>query len=121
MTIRKILIVDDAKSDQMNLEKIVSAAGYMSSLAENGEQAVIKARAESPDLIFMDVNMAVMDGFQATRTLSSAPETKQIPVVLVTSKNQKADKIWGQMLGVKGYITKPYTSEQILDVIKQCA
>ncbi len=121
MPIRKVLIVDDAKPDLMNLEKIVSGAGYLVSAAENGEQAVAKAKAESPDLIFMDVNMAPMDGFQATRTLSSSPETKQIPVVLVTSKNQKADKAWAQMLGVKGYITKPYTSDQILDVIKQCA
>lgn len=121
MTIRKILIVDDAKTDLMNLEKIVLGAGFVVSTAENGEQAVAKAKSESPDLIFMDVNMAPMDGFQATRTLSHSPETKQIPVVLVTSKNQKADKVWAQMLGVKGYITKPYTSDQILDVIKQCA
>lgn len=121
MTIHKILIVDDAKPDLMNLEKIVSAAGFLVSTAENGEQAVAKAKSESPDLIFMDVNMAPMDGFQATRTLSSSPDTKQIPVVLVTSKNQKADKVWAQMLGVKGYITKPYTADQILDVIKQCS
>ena len=59
-----------------------------------------------------------MDGFAATRSLRNDPETKNIPVVLVTAKDQKADKAWGQMLGAKGYITKPYTDAQVLETIK---
>lgn len=66
----------------------------------------------------MDVNMPEMDGFAAIRNLRNDPETKGIPVVLVTSKDQKADKAWGQMLGAKGYITKPYTDEQVLDTVR---
>ena len=62
----------------------------------------------------MDVNMPDMDGFAATRALKANAQTKAIPVVFVTSKNQKADMAWGQMLGAKGYIAKPYSPEQIL-------
>jgi twitching motility two-component system response regulator PilH len=118
--VRKILCVDDAAPDLMNIEKILTAAGYMVSSAANGSDAVAKAAAEKPDLIFMDVNMPVMDGFQATRTLSNGADTKLIPVVLVTAKDQKADRVWAQMLGVRGYITKPYTPEQILDTVRAC-
>ena len=71
-----------------------------------------------PDCVVMDVNMPVMDGFAATRALRNDPNTKDLPVVLVTAKNQKADKAWGQMLGAKGYITKPYTDADVLDVLR---
>jgi twitching motility two-component system response regulator PilH len=66
----------------------------------------------------MDVNMPGMDGFAATRALKGEGATKDIPIVLVTSKHQKADKAWGRMLGAKGYIGKPYSSEQILEQLK---
>jgi twitching motility two-component system response regulator PilH len=121
MPISRILCVDDASPDLMNIERILSGAGFAVSTAGNGNEAVAKAKSEKPDLIFMDVNMPGMDGFQATRSLSDDAATKLIPVVLVTSKNQKADRIWAQMLGVRGYITKPYTPDQILDTVKACA
>lgn len=111
----KVLVVDDAKVDLMNLEKIVTGAGYQVVTAVSGEQAVDKAKSEKPDLIFMDVNMKEVDGFQATRTLQGTPETKGIPVVFVTAKNQQADRVWAQMLGAKGFVTKPYSADQILD------
>ena len=111
---RKILIVDDAQVDRSNLERIVSEAGHQTLLAESGVQAVERAKRDKPDLILMDVNMPDMDGFAATRKLKADDSTKGIPIVFVTSKRQKADLAWGQMLGVKGYITKPYSKEQIL-------
>jgi twitching motility two-component system response regulator PilH len=86
----------------------------MVSSAENGTQALAAAKSNKPDAIFMDVNMPGMDGFAAARALRDDSSTKDIPVVLVTAKDQKADKAWGQMLGAKGYITKPYTDDQIL-------
>ena len=105
----------------MNLEKIVSGAGYITLTATNGQQAVEMSKAQLPDVILMDVNMDQMDGFAATRAIGGEPTTKGIPVVLVTSKNQKADRVWAQMLGVKGYVTKPYTPDQILSAISACA
>jgi twitching motility two-component system response regulator PilH len=119
--VKKVLIVDDARPDLMNLEKIVSAAGYATITATNGLEAVEISKAQLPDVILMDVNMDQMDGFAATRAIGGDAATKAIPVVLVTSKNQKADRVWAQMLGVKGYVTKPYTPDQILSAITACA
>jgi len=111
---KNVLIVDDNQGERNRLEKILSDAGYMVSSVENGQLAVDAAKRIKPDAILMDVNMPVMDGFAATRALRGDAATKAIPVVLVTAKDQKADKAWGQMLGAAGYVTKPYTDEQVL-------
>ena len=118
MAIRKVLVVDDAKPDLANLEKIVSAAGYLVSTATSGAQAIEKAKSERPDAILMDINMDDTDGFKAARTMQANPETKGIPVIFVTSKDQKADRVWAQMLGAKALVTKPYTSQQILEQLQ---
>jgi CheY-like chemotaxis protein len=111
---RKILIVDDAPTDRQHLELIITEAGHHALLAESGEQALLRAKNDKPDMILMDVNMPDMDGFATTRRLKADALTKDIPVVFVSSKNQKADMAWGQLLGAKGYVSKPYTREQIL-------
>jgi twitching motility two-component system response regulator PilH len=115
---KTILIVDDNHNERSRLEKLLSSAGYMVTTAENGQQAVDTAKRNKPDAILMDVNMPVMDGFAATRALRGDNNTKAIPVVLVTAKDQKADKAWGQMLGAAGYVTKPYTDEQVLSQVR---
>ena len=114
----KILIVDDAPADRQQLERIVTEAGHQALLAESGEQALIRAKNDKPDLILMDVNMPDMDGFATTRKLKADALTKDIPIVFVSGKNQKADMAWGQLLGAKGYVGKPYTSQQIIDQSK---
>ncbi len=111
---RKILIVDDAEVDRKNLEKIVTEAGHVALLADSGVRAIERAKRDKPDLILMDVSMPDMDGFAATRQLKGSEDTKAIPVVFVTVKNQKADMAWGQILGAQGFVTKPYSREQIL-------
>ena len=115
---KTILIVEDNQNDRTRLEKILSGAGYMVSTAENGDQALAAVKRNKPDAILMDVNMPVMDGFAATRALRGDAATKDIPVVLVSAKDQKADKAWGQMLGAKGYVTKPYTDAQVLEQVR---
>lgn len=115
---RNVLVVDDNAVDRSRLEKLMTGAGYLVTLAINGVQAMEMAKRVKPDLILMDVNMPEVDGFAATRNLRNDPETKNIPVILVTAKDQKADKAWGQMLGAKGYITKPYTDEDVLAVVR---
>lgn len=115
---RSILIVDDNASDRQRLEKLLGEAGYMVATATDGTQALASAKRNKPDAILMDVNMPVMDGFAATRALQGDAETKGIPVILVTAKDQKADKAWGQMLGVKGYVTKPFTDDQLLTQVR---
>jgi len=118
MAIKKVLVVDDSVTDLTNLDQIVSAAGYSTITASSGAEAVDKAKSEHPDVIFMDVIMEPMNGFQACRAITSDEATKNIPVVLVSSKGEKTDKMWGEEQGAKGYITKPFTQDQILDQLK---
>lgn len=115
---KSILIVDDNQNERSRLERLLSGAGYLVATAENGQQALESAKRSKPDAILMDVNMPVMDGFAATRALRGDAITKAIPVVLVTAKDQKADKAWGQMLGAAGYVTKPYSDEQVLAQVR---
>jgi twitching motility two-component system response regulator PilH len=116
--IRRVLIVDDIQADRTSLGRIVSDAGLEALMAESGAKAIEIAKRDKPDLILMDVNMPEIDGFAATRILKADEDTKHIPVVFVSGKNQRADVAWGQMLGAKGYVTKPYTREQILAELK---
>jgi len=118
MRIRKILVVDDSPTDLANIQSIVADAGCMVLTASNGQEALDKARTDKPDLIFLDIIMPDHDGFGTCRQLTSDNDTKGIPVVFVTSKNQKADRLWAQMQGAKGYITKPYAADVIIDQIK---
>lgn len=114
---KKVLVVDDAPVDSQRLQRIFVDAGWTVILAASGQEAIAKAKTEAPDLIMMDVNMPGLDGFSAARQLKQDPPTQSIPVVFVTSKDQKADRVFAQMLGAKAYVTKPYTSEQILGIL----
>jgi twitching motility two-component system response regulator PilH len=115
MPLKRILICDDTLTDRSNLDRICRGAGYETLQATSGAEAINRARETKPDLIFMDVNMEGMDGFAATRGLQRDPATMRIPVVMVTSKGQKADLVWARMQGAKGYVIKPYKDEQIID------
>lgn len=118
MAIRKVLLVDDSPADLANIKHIVTEAGCIVVTATNGKEAIDKAKTEKPDLIFMDIIMPDMDGYAACRLLANEGETKDIPVVFVTSKNQKADRLWAQMQGGKAFVTKPYTADAIIDQLK---
>jgi twitching motility two-component system response regulator PilH len=111
---KKVLVVDDAAVDAQNLRRIFSDAGWVVLVAPSGADGVSMAKKELPDLILMDVNMPGLDGFSATRQIMQDPATKGIPVVFVTGKDQKADRVFAQMLGAKGFVTKPYTDDQVL-------
>jgi twitching motility two-component system response regulator PilH len=112
---KKVLVVDDSSVDLKNLERIVSDSGAVVVTAANGREALSKARESRPDVILLDVNMPELDGFSTSRQLAADPQTKGIPVVFVTSKDQKADRVFAQMLGAKGYVTKPYLPSDIMD------
>lgn len=118
MSINKILVVDDSSLELSKLKNIVANTGCVVLSANNGEEAVELAKKEKPDIIFMDIIMPNMDGYEASRRLSNDSVTRDIPIIFVSSKNQKADKLWAQMQGGKGYVTKPYTPEVIMDQIK---
>ena len=113
----RILIVDDSPSQLMGIRRIVEKLGHEALTAEDGAAGVEAAKRELPDLILMDVVMPNLNGFQATRAISKEATTSQIPVVLVTTKDQETDKVWGMRQGAKAYITKPFTESQLVEVI----
>jgi twitching motility two-component system response regulator PilH len=118
---KKALVCDDSATDLANIKGILTEAGCMVVTASNGKEAVAKAKAEKPQVIFLDIVMPDMDGYEACRLLAEDPATKGIPVVFVTSKGQKADKVWGQMQGAKGHVVKPATKDQIMEQLKTVA
>jgi len=118
MSTSTVMIVDDSAIELENLKSIVSNAGYQVVTATNGDEAYQKARQSRPDVILMDIVMDGTDGFEACRNIRADSSTCEIPVVFVTSKNQKADRVWGELQGGKGMISKPYTSDQILETLR---
>ena len=77
------------------------------------------AKAQKPDLILMDVVMPNLNGFQATRSITREPTTQHIPIVLVTTKDQDTDRVWGMRQGARAYITKPFSEAELAEVINQ--
>lgn len=114
----KVLVVDDSPVDQTNIKNTLSDVGCQVITASNGAEGIAKAKAEKPAVIFLDIIMPGMDGFETCRTLTQDPETKNIPIVFVSSKGEKADRVWGQMQGGKGYVAKPFTADQLIEQLK---
>lgn len=114
MAIKKILLVDDSPTERHVIGEILTKAGFIVSLAEDGERGVAQAKSIKPDLIVMDVVMPGLNGFQATRALSKDPETGHIPVILCTTKDQETDKVWGLRQGAKDYVVKPVNAAELL-------
>ena len=102
-----ILIVDDSVTMMEGHKRILETQGHTVHHAENGEEGVARALELVPDLILMDVVMPKMNGFQATRKITKDDRTKHIPVVIVTSKDQETDIMWGKRQGASDYLIKP--------------
>ncbi|MEN9372995.1 MAG: hypothetical protein RIR79_547 [Pseudomonadota bacterium] len=118
MTIQKVLIVDDSKTETMFLTDILQKNGYVVSSAENADEAFKRLEEQKPDLILMDVVMPGQNGFQLTRAINRTPEYADIPIVMCTSKNQETDRVWGMRQGARDYITKPVDSSELFAKIK---
>ena len=116
---KKVLIVDDSKVERLILKEILTELKFSIFEAENAVEGIQKANEIKPDLILMDVVMPGMNGFQATRQITSNESMKDIPVIMCTSKNQATDKIWGQHQGAKAYIVKPIQKELLIAEIEK--
>ena len=114
MPVKKILVVDDSPTERHVMVELLTKNGYQVVTAESGEEGVVKAKAELPDLVIMDVVMPGLNGYQATRTLTRDEDTKNIPVLMCTSKGQETDKIWGLRQGAQDYLVKPVNPEESL-------
>ena len=114
-----VLIVDDSPSQIAHFQKILEKHGYDVIVAEDGASGVATAKANKPDLVLMDVVMPELNGFQATRKLTQDPETKSIPVVMATTKDQETDRVWGQRQGAKAFLVKPVDEDELIKTIKE--
>lgn len=117
--VARILIIDDSPTETHVLKTILSKEGYDIAAAKSGEEGIRVAKIQKPDLILMDVVMPGMNGFQATRELTHAEETKNIPIIIVTTKDQQTDRVWATRQGAKDYLVKPVVKDELVKTVKQ--
>ncbi|AOA57404.1 response regulator [Acinetobacter larvae] len=113
----RILVVDDSATEMFRFKEILSQHGYEVLEASNGADGVTLALVEQPDLVLMDVVMPEVNGYQATRQIVRAQQQKQIPVVMVSTKDQAVDREWATRQGAVEYLIKPVDEQQLLDII----
>lgn len=121
MDIQKILVVDDSPTERYFLTDILVKSGFQVSTAENGEEALLKIKADKPQLILMDIVMPGQNGFQITRAISRDEATQDIPIIICTSKSQETDRIWGLRQGARDYLVKPVDAQELLAKIAALA
>jgi twitching motility two-component system response regulator PilH len=114
MRVALILIVDDSPTELHVMKKALEENGFKTAIAGDGREGVRLAKDLKPDLIFMDIVMPGMNGYQATRTLTSDPATRSIPIVMVTSKGLETDRVWGLRQGAVDYMVKPVSPELLV-------
>lgn len=118
---KKVLIVDDSEVEREIIKSIIKHLNFEVHEAVNASEGIAKAEEIVPDLILMDVIMPGMNGFQATKLISSNPQLANIPIIMCTSRNKTIDKIWGQKQGAKEYVLKPINEnrQELLDAINK--
>lgn len=118
---KKVLIVDDSMAAVRLMQAVLEQAGYRSVGINDPTKIEDAIEEEHPNLILLDVIMPQRNGFQACRELKSHASYGRIPVVLVTSKSTASDRYWGEQQGADGYVVKPFTSEELLTVVRKFA
>ena len=118
MPIKKVLVVDDSKTELMFMTDLLQKNGFSVKTAENAEEAFRRLAEEKPDLILMDVVMPGQNGFQLTRAITRDALYADVPIIMCTSKNQETDRVWGMRQGARDYITKPVDKDELMAKIK---
>ena len=108
-----VLIIDDSPTELHLFQSMLEKSGFDTLVADSGEEGLRQAKMSRPDCILMDVVMPGMNGFQATRKLTQDSETAGIPVIMITTKDQETDKIWGMRQGAVEYMVKPVDAKQL--------
>jgi two-component system cell cycle response regulator DivK len=116
---KRILVVEDQEDNMQILRDLLGSVGYEIIEARDGLEGVKAAKAEHPDLILMDIQLPVLDGYEATRQIKADPELTAIPIVVVTSYALSGDDAKALEAGCDGYVPKPYSPRQLLAKIKQ--
>jgi len=116
---KRILVVEDQPDNRQILRDLLGSVGYDLVEAENGQEALDQVAKQRPDLILMDIQLPVMDGYEATRRIKSDPATKAIPIIVVTSYALSGDESKAREAGCDAYVTKPYSPRQLLAKVKE--
>jgi twitching motility two-component system response regulator PilH len=116
---QKILIVDDSPTELTLMGNPLREAGYMVVTAIDGEDAINKVVSESPDLVVLDVVMPKKNGFQVCREIRTRLAKPDLPVIMLTTKNEASDKFWGLKQGANEYMAKPFSSQDLLSTVKR--
>ena len=116
---KRILVVEDQEDNRQILRDLLGNAGYEMVEAENGEEALAAVAKQRPDLILMDIQLPVMDGYEATRRIKADPATKSIPIIVVTSYALSGDEDKARAAGCDAYVTKPYSPRQLLAKVRE--
>ena len=115
----RILLIEDSPTDRAVFTQWLEKAGHEVLSTDNAEDGLQMARSQLPQLVLMDVVLPGMSGFQATRALSRDEATRGIPVLIVSTKNLETDKMWGLRQGAKAYLTKPFSEDELAEVIER--
>jgi len=117
----KVLVVDDSNTIRRSAEIFLKQGGHEVLLADDGFDALAKINDHQPDLVFCDILMPRLDGYQTCAIIKRNPRFANIPVVMLSSKDGVFDKARGRMVGSQDYLTKPFTKDQLLQVVQQFA
>jgi DNA-binding response OmpR family regulator len=116
---KTILMVEDSPTELKHMVAVLSSRGYTIVTAADGDEALAKAASTRPDVVLLDVILPKTNGFQVCRQLKHSPATKDIKVLLVTSKTQESDRFWGMKQGADGYLTKPYQADELTNMVER--
>jgi twitching motility two-component system response regulator PilH len=114
---KTILIADDSPTEMLLIVKTLERGGYQTISAVDGEEAVEKAKQSHPQIAIVDIVMPKKNGFQVTRQLKTDGETREIKILLVSSKNQESDRFWGLKQGADEYLAKPFDDKALLSAV----
>jgi two-component system, cell cycle response regulator DivK len=115
---KRILVVEDQEDNRQIIRDLLSATDYQITEAENGEEALAAVAKQRPDLILMDIQMPIMDGYEATRRIKANPELRSVPIIAVTSYALSGDEQKAREAGCDDYVPKPYSPRQLLAKIR---
>ena len=118
---KRVLIVDDSPSEVRLMLGLLEREGYSPVGLHDSARVEETILLERPNLILLDVVMPGRNGFQVCRELKGNDEFKAIPVILVTSRDTASDKFWGEQQGADGYVTKPFTSQELMTAVRKFA
>lgn len=113
-----VLVIDDSPSEMAKFRDVLAKNNFQILEAVNGEEGCLMAAQHLPDVILMDVVMPEMNGFQATRKITRDKATAHIPIVMISTKNQETDRVWGKRQGAREYLTKPIEESELIRIIR---